>query len=338
MGRLLLAIAGLAGCLLGQCTKADASCAEKLPLGGVDRYSVVYRSFPLTQRNENIRRGLIVIHGAGRNADGYFASAMAGALIGDALRDTMVIAPRIASNSGGGCADVLDAGEISWTCSGAHDWRRGGKGKDVDVTTYDFVDEIVRKLADKQVFPNLRTVVVTGHSAGGQFTNRYAAANKIDGKVGVSLRYVVANPSSYLYLDDRRLASGACTPDGKCTGEFEAFAGVDKCAGFNNWHYGLKNRAGYAATVADEELRKNLIARDVVYLLGDLDTLPIGGFDDSCSAMAQGPSRFTRGLNYWSYMRSKQGAQHKLVVVPYCGHNGRCIYTADPSMPVIFPK
>jgi hypothetical protein len=338
MLRLVLATAALGVSAFAQCTKADASCTEKLPLGSDGRYSVVYRSFPLTKANRDIRRALIVVHGSGRNADNYFASAVAGALIGGALNDTVVISPRIASNAGDGCTDPLEAGEISWTCGGRQDWRRGGQGKDTKLTTFDFMDEIIRVVTNKKIFPNLKAVVVTGHSAGGQFTNRYAASTKMDGKVGVPIRYVASNPSSYLYLDELRLASGECKPDGNCSGEFQPFTGTDKCADFNGWHYGLKNRAGYAAPIADEKLKKNLIARDVVYLLGELDTLPIGGFDSSCPAMAQGPSRFARGLNYWNYMRSKYSAQHKLVVVPYCGHNGRCIYTADESMPVIFPE
>lgn len=337
MLRLLGSVPVFAAVLSAQCTSASPSCMEKVPLGGDQHFSVIYRSFPLTKANAKITRALIVIHGAGRNADGYFASAAAGGLIAGALQDTIIISPRLAANSGSGCKDTLEKSEISWTCGTVQDWRRGGTGQGVPVTPFDLVDEIIRKLAKKTLFPNLKTIVVTGHSAGGQFTNRYAAANKVDGKVGIPIRYVVSNPSSYLYLDDSRLGSGTCSSKGECTGEFEPFAGVDRCPAFNDWHYGLRERAGYAASMPDEQLKKNLIERDIVYLLGELDTLPIGGFDSSCSAMAQGPSRFARGLSYWNYMKSKYSANHKLVTVPFCGHNGRCMYTADQAMPVIFP-
>jgi hypothetical protein len=43
-------------------------------------------------------------------------------------------------------------------------------------------------------------------------------------------------------------------------------------------------------------------------------------------------------LNYWNYLRSKYSAQHKLFVVPACGHNGRCMLTSDTALPVLFPK
>jgi hypothetical protein len=300
----------------------------------------VYRSFPLNEKNSGIERALIVIHGAGRNADDYFMSGMAGALIAKALENTMVIAPRFGSNQSSECRDKLDSDEISWTCSGPDDWRGGGAAAGLpDVTTFDLVDNLLRKLARHDVFPNLRVIVITGHSAGGQFVNRYVAASKVGKDLGVPVKYVVANPSSYLYLDDTRLESGAtCSEKGGCTGEFRRYSEGRNCTTFNRWRYGLEKKTGYAAAIPDEDLRRQLVTRDVTYLLGEFDTLPVYGFDGSCPAMAQGPSRLARGINYWNYLRSKYSAQHKIVVVPACGHNGRCIYTSDASFPFIFPK
>jgi hypothetical protein len=184
----------------------------------------------------------------------------------------------------------------------------------------------------------LKAIVVTGHSAGGQFTHRYAAASRAEKSAGVPIRYVVSNPSTYLYLDNTRLrASAACSEKGGCTGAFDTFAEGRNCTTFNRWRNGLEARAGYAAKVSDADLRSQLAGRDVVYLLGELDTLPRYGFDSSCPAMAQGPDRLSRGVAYWNYINSKFGAKHKLVVVPACGHNGRCMYTADASLPVLFP-
>jgi len=76
----------------------------------------------------------------------------------------------------------------------------------------------------------------------------------------------------------------------------------------------------------------------VTYLLGDLDTLPLGGFDSSCPAMAQGPTRLARGQAFLNYANKKYGAQHKVMVIPLCGHNARCMFTAEPALPILFPK
>ena len=100
------------------CTTPGRACQEKVPLGPAERYSLVYRSFSLEQANEGITRAVIVIHGAGRNADTYFASVVAGALIAGALDSTLIVSPRFAAASGSDCRDTLDSGEISWTCGG----------------------------------------------------------------------------------------------------------------------------------------------------------------------------------------------------------------------------
>lgn len=312
-------------------------CTERFPYGPVGRFTLIYRSFALDRPRAEIRRAVIVIHGAGRNADDYFVSAMAGAMLAGRLEDTLVIAPRLASRHGR-CKDPMAEGEISWTCGGPQDWRRGGQAaEEKTLTSFGLIDEMIRALARKDRFPNLELIIVSGHSAGGQFVHRYAAANQVDGKLAVRMRYVVANPSSYLYLDDTRLPFGAsCTAEGKCTENFVRYPDAENCTSYNRWHYGLEQKSGYAASVSDENLRRQLLSREVVYLLGDLDTLPLAGFDASCPAMAQGPHRLARGLNYWSYVKAKFNAGHKLVIVPFCGHNGRCMYTADVALPVLF--
>jgi hypothetical protein len=111
------------------------------------------------------------------------------------------------------------------------------------------------------------------------------------------------------------------------------------CAGFNRWPYGFENRgSGYTSKISDEQLKKQLAARPAVYLLGQLDILPLAGFDDSCPAMAQGKTRLARGQAFGEYVVAKYGAKsHKTVVVPLCGHNARCMFTSDATLPIVFP-
>ena len=85
-------------------------------------------------------------------------------------------------------------------------------------------------------------------------------------------------------------------------------------------------------------MKKQLAARPVTYLLGEIDILPLGGFDSSCPAMAQGPTRLARGQAFGAYVNQKYGAHHHTVVVPLCGHNARCMFTAEPALPILFPK
>jgi len=241
-----------------------------------------------------------------------------------------VISPRFASNNGRGCTDTLAANEINWSCSG-DSWRSGGVAtSDSKLTSYDLMDEILRKLVRKDVFPNLKMIVLSGHSAGGQYVSRYEMANQVHDTLGIPISYVVSNPSSYAYLDPER--------PGASNTELRAFGDARNCTTYDNWPYGLKNRSGYTAKLSDDVLKKQLATRKVIYLLGELDILPLGGFDSSCPAMAQGPTRLARGQAFASYVNQKYKAQHKAIVVPLCGHNARCMFTAEVTLPILFPK
>jgi pimeloyl-ACP methyl ester carboxylesterase len=296
--------------------------------GGGPSRSLIYRTHSLDQKNDRITRALIIVHGMNRDADNYFLSAAAAAFLAGALEDTAVIAPRFASNAGGSCRDTLAPNEVSWPCDA---WRSGGASPTAEkLTSFDFTDEILRKLAAKKAFPNLQAIVVTGHSAGGQYAARYSMGNTVHETLGVPVTYVVSNPSSYPYLDATR-------PNAEGSG-FGRFGDERNCTTYNQWPYGIQNRTGYTARESDDQLRKQLASRPVIYLLGELDTLPLGGFDNSCPAMAQGPSRLARGQAWTRYVNEKFGAKHQAVVVPMCGHNSRCMYTAGAALKILFPQ
>jgi hypothetical protein len=90
--------------------------------------------------------------------------------------------------------------------------------------------------------------------------------------------------------------------------------------------------------MTDDQLKKQLVARPTTFLVGQVDTLPLGGFDSSCGAMAQGPTRRARGEAFVKFVNDKLGAKHAIQVVSECGHNDRCIFTTDAVLAVIFPK
>ena len=199
------------------------------------------------------------------------------------------------------------------------------------------------------MFPNLRRIVVAGHSAGGQFAMRYAMSNKLHGALGVELSYVVANPSSYPWPDSARpLPTGDAHPsaaeqaweDEHPHGRF-SFGAVDagQCPDFNHWPFGLDARTtGYTRDMASQRLVRQLARRPITYVLGQIDVLPVAGFDSSCAAMMQGPTRRARGEAFVAYMQQRWHAHHSVRIVPDCGHNARCIFTADEALPVRCPR
>lgn len=310
------------------CTTATPECTRWVKLGGEAR-SLVYSSYSLDKKNEQIVRALVIVHGAGRDADNYFRTGLAATFLAGGLDNTILISPRFAANNSS-CRDTLAAKEVNWPCGG-DSWRSGGMAtNDGQLTSYDFMDAIVRALTRKENFPNLKSIVISGHSAGGQFATRYGMANQIHDSAGVPITYVVSNPSSYSYLDPERPAGA--------NNELRSFGEARNCTTYDNWPYGFKNRTGYAAKIPDDQLKKQMAARPMTYLLGELDVLPLAGFDSSCPAMAQGPTRFARGQAYAAYVKAKYNAPHQVVAVPLCGHNARCVFTSEAALPVLFPK
>lgn len=358
MAAVLLAAAASAA----PCVTTATACTEWVTLGGGPSRSLIYRTYSLDNKNESITRALIMVHGAGRDADNYFRTAVAAAFLAGALDDTVVVSPRFASNAGQGCRDTLASDEVNWNCNS---WRSGGPATSNEkVTSFDFLDEILGKLARKEIFPNLRAIVVAGHSAGGQVVTRYEMANRVHDQLGVAISYVVSNPSSYAYPDSVRPTDAAfavsarapgyvpapaepATSDGAASirpaatnvpNGFRPFGEARNCTTYDLWPYGFKNRTGYTQKLTDDELKKQLASRPTTYLLGELDVLPLGGFDGSCTAMAQGPTRLARGEAFTKYVNEVLGAHHTMTIIPLCGHNARCMFTAERALPVIFPS
>ena len=329
------------------CLDAGDACIQWVALGSSGARSMVYATQSLTKPDAHIRRALIMVHGTLRNADHYFTTATGAAFLAKAQGDTLVIAPAFHS-AGGECKDTLAPHEVNWSCGG-DSWRSGGKAvSDPDLTSFDFVDAILRRLADKKTFPNMQAIVVAGHSAGGQFVHRYQMANRVHETLGAPVSYVVANPSSYAWPDvTRPLPEGDGAPAAAARGwesetvhtnfTYGPFADAAKTPRYDLWPYGFEQRTGYVAGETEAQLKAQLAKRPTTYLLSQVDTLPLGGFDASPNAMAQGATRRARGEAFVKFLNEHLGGQARAIIVPECGHNDRCVYTTDEVLKVIFP-
>src|SRR5947199_1512779 len=91
---IFLTLAGAASA--APCIDATPSCTEWISPGGFAR-TLVYRTHPRDTPNDRIARAFIMIHGAGRDADHYFTTAVAPAVLPRALDDAVVLAPRFAA-------------------------------------------------------------------------------------------------------------------------------------------------------------------------------------------------------------------------------------------------
>jgi hypothetical protein len=109
------------------CVSASAACTEWIAVEAQPQRVLVYRSYPLDRQNKGIVRGLVMLHGGLRLAADQFTNELAAAFLSEALDDTILIAPRFASNTTAACMDVLAAQEANWICEDARadSWRNG---------------------------------------------------------------------------------------------------------------------------------------------------------------------------------------------------------------------
>jgi|GEM_PF-3482454 len=277
-----------------------------------------YINRPLDQYDPRVTRAIIVLHGSGANASGYFDR------IDDIVPSSwsskvMVIAPHF--------QEVAPSGEWGWPDG---DWREAGASG--GISSFTVLDNFVAKLRDGD-FPNLKWVIVAGHSAGGQTAQRFACFTDVDSKPWPNAQYmkfVVANPSSYVYLNSYR------NPEGDSSWLIPA---QDCSSGdaYNEWKYGLENLYGYTAARGAEWARTHLPARQVQLLAGTEDTFDNGDMDTDCGAMWQGPFRYQRAHIYKMFMdKYYPGNRLAITDVPGVDHDSTRMFASSQGLNALF--
>jgi pimeloyl-ACP methyl ester carboxylesterase len=307
------------------CTADRKSCREQFELaeGGA---LPVYRNFPLAG-NDAVTSAIVVIHGTGRNAGGYFTRMLQAANLAGASNTTLVAAPWFTTSDDGGGGKRKRT--VRWSSDG---WKIGdGSEKPDGISSFTALDELLLQLGDRSKFPHITRITVAGHSAGGQFTQRYAATGKAPSRLaGIAINFVVANPSSYLYPVPER-------PD--ASGTRFARPGADSCENFNEYKYGLENPPPYLQGMTAQQVAHNLATRRVTYLLGASDTEQDDELDTDCAAELQGPNRFQRGTYFYNWIHQTfPSAPTDRIVVPGTAHESDEMFQSAQARPVLFGK
>ena len=261
-----------------------------------------YRNFRLSRRNSDIEVAVIVVHGIQRNADEYYDWVRTTADSTSQLQRTMILAPRFPKPSRHRRPD-----EHVWEGG----WPQGHRSVDSPrVSSFEVIDQIVDKLTRRSRFSNLRRIVLAGHSAGGQFVNRYAAAGRFVLPQDMQICFLVMNPSSYLYLDDQ----------------------ID-------YKYGLKDPNRYVRETGQQRCRENMVTRQVFYIGGTND-VKSGYLDTSDAANAQGAHRFERFQRYRSYVHGYSDSRWRdnttFVEANGIGHDGKKMFWSMPARRAMF--
>lgn len=275
-------------------------------------------------RTARIKTVLIGVEGYTRDANRTFDAAAKAAMEAGHGTDTLIAAPlfQVSADEAARChfRDMPAAGprDALWRCSS---WPDGSPAlNDRQVTSFKAMDVLVAALARQ--YPQARVMTLAGFSAGGQFVQRYAAFGAPPAMV--EMRYVVADPSSFVYFDN-----------------FRPVAGEAACTGYNDWKYGLAALPAWLGRPAGAA-RAHYAAAALFYLEGSLDTgdtrkAARALLDTKCQAELQGRYRLDRGENYAAYdAKMLAHGAHKLSIVPGCGHNVACVFPNPAAREALF--
>jgi len=282
---------------------------------------------------------IIAVHDLTRNASEVLT--MLTTLAGADNDTTLIIAPQfpIEIDIARFASYLPDQGQTlaRWDVDRVRGWQTGEESairlKEKGVSSFTAMDMLLLYLSDRSLFPQLQSVVVAGHGMGADFVQRYAAlgqAPDILVQQDLSVRFVAANPSSYLYFTGVRPSGGAPSftmPD------------TAQCPGMNNYPYGLNNLTAYARRTGANAIRLRYPERQVMFLLSErILTDPY--LDIDCAAQAQGKDRLARGRNYERYMNVSFGdlaqKSQTFVLVPTAGYDAVALFGSYCGLSALF--
>lgn len=301
-----------------------AGDVSKLPIAD-GKHVIFHQSHSLAKQHEKVEQAVIVIHGTLRNPGPYFDRVVQAATISKARDSTLIIAPGFHTE------DEIEDGEYFWSSSG---WKQGdlaqnGRGE-TKVSSFDVVDRLIRMTVGEGNFPHLKRLTVVGHSAGGQFVNRYASVADLSGCGEVDFSFVVMNPSSYMYLDDRRPVE-------------EGFLAYDQLSmrypDYDRYRYGLTELNTAMRRIGPKQIKDNIATRRCYYFGGVEDTNDTY-LDMSPGAMAQGRNRFARFDGYKRYVaayKDKRWRENSVFkAIEEVGHSSSQMLATEPVRRVLF--
>jgi hypothetical protein len=325
------------------CSDDAGTCFGRVTVSG--SFTLPYLGTALLDTPNAALTDLVVfIEGLDRDAANDFATIVAAGQSANALDHTLIVTPEfqaLQDGDGGACPGHVDTPvptDLVWTCEG---WSDGlFATNDPTASSYGALDALVAQALAGQT--SIVRVTIAGFSAGGQFTQRYVAANRADGQPGgPAFRYVVGDPSSYVYFSALRPVNASSCTLSACPDGFAPFAD-GACPSFDDWKYGTEALGGAAASFAASELESAYVARPVTYLLGTLDDGPTTAadyaqLDVTCPAEAQGPYRYQRGVAYFNYASGPLGASKQTAFdVPGCAHSPSCVFRSDAGVAAVF--
>ena len=316
----------------------DQLCSKRYGIeqNGIWQYIPYCANFDISSAGSypQVERLIFSIHSFDRPSAMYYQRMEQAAELHGHEEQTMIISPFFPSEEHLSIYH-LDETHAYW----GGGWPAGSVSSSSDehprpfvISSYAFLDQMVLDILQNIHLPNLQKIIFIGHSAGGQLVNRYAAGSKVDIQ-SPPIQYMVANPSSYVYLSSKRW-----NQDAAYTFSEPDQATIDTCSEYNEWRYGLDDLYSYMSSTGMQTLRENYHKRSVVVLIGGEDNDP----DDSslatgCAAMLQGSQRLERSYVYARHLEDEFGQNpHAFALLEGVGHSSRQVFLSQCGQLFLF--
>lgn len=170
-------------------TKIERPCPSMFTISKNGKpFTLRYASnHPIAESNKNIRQLIIYVHGATRNGLDYYEWGENAVKTAGKDAETLFIAPQFTSEK-----DLRDhnhdATHLFWA---NNNWRSGDESVSSKkrvmtetISSFSLIDSFIAQACNKKLFPKLKKVIVIGHSAGGQFVQRYAGMTPMPDLLG----------------------------------------------------------------------------------------------------------------------------------------------------------
>lgn len=154
-----------------------------------------------------------------------------------------------------------------------------------NTSSFYVMDTLINYFNDEGLFPNLKQIVLVGHSAGGQLLQRYAAVGpNLNTRVPVT--YWIGNPNSYAWLsEDRPLSTADCADYDEYREGYASYSDVGMTYGTDIVNQGR------------EALQQNFASKQIAYARA---MLVHGDHSTDCRANTTGNDRHERMFFYIS--------------------------------------
>lgn len=254
--------------------------------------------------------------------------------------DYIVTAP-IIYNTDDLKAGGAQATDLVWS---GGSWATGGITKgpgDTTYTTFKALDALVSQWFNTTMFPNVKSVVIAGHSAGAILAQRYAILREeVEGE-DENMKWFISDAGAYAWPSDDRPIENPPESNG-CKSNAENCEMTPACdARKNEWPYGLNisdpstmNVYARSRIQKDKQgLLNTYLNRRIQYTYAELDN---GPGDTHCEAQYQGASHIERGTNLMKALQQAGAKGASWTFVPNATHVDEELFIDPASQSWLF--